>query len=182
MHRLIVAGVLVALGAAVATSWSGLTFVAQWQLLPVYLLWLTPVMIDVPLIVLTLARGALAKRQVSARWLLVFIVGLTLFSSSANFAHTVDASGFGSLPAYVGSAMNALAPWLILLMTEVLWLVTTRQKISAAAMKARLEATAARKRKGSKRAPRSTPTPTPPAVEQAEQPTLDLGPEYLGIR
>lgn len=45
MHRLIVAGVVVTLGAAIATSWNGLVFVGHWQLLPDGAHWLTPVMV-----------------------------------------------------------------------------------------------------------------------------------------
>lgn len=126
MHRLIVVGVITTLLAAVLTSWNGLTFVASWQLLPESLHWLTPVMVDVPLIVLTLARGALRKRGIRARGLLLGIAGLTVFSSTANALHTIAAAGLDSIPAIVGATTNALAPWLILAMTEVLWLVVTR--------------------------------------------------------
>ncbi|KQR90992.1 hypothetical protein ASF93_08735 [Microbacterium sp. Leaf347] len=126
MHRLIVAGVLVTLIAAVMTSWNGLAFVASWQELPESLRWLTPLMIDVPLVVLTCARGALRKRGVRARGMLAGIIALTAYSSLANLAHTVDLAGFSSVSAVVGGVTNALAPWLILAMTEVLWLVVTR--------------------------------------------------------
>lgn len=126
MHRLIVAGVLVTLVAAVLTSWNGLAFVASWQMLPEPFRWLTPVMIDVPLVVLTCARGALRKRGVRARGMLGGIIALTAYSSLANLAHTVDLAGFATVPAVVGGVTNALAPWLILAMTEVLWLVVTR--------------------------------------------------------
>ncbi len=126
MHRLIVVGVVITLGAAVATSWNGLMFVAGWQLLPEYMRWVTPVMIDVPLIVLTLARGALKKRGVRARGLFLGIVGLTLYSSAANFAHTVDGRAIADPGVVMGALTNALAPWLILSLTEVLWLVVTK--------------------------------------------------------
>lgn len=164
MHRAIVAGVIVSLAAAVATSWSGLTFIAGWQLLPLELRWLTPVMIDVPLIVLTLSRGALAKRGVEARWILVFIVGLTAFSSFANIAHTIDGAT-AELSVYVGAATNGLAPWLILLLTEVLWLVITKQKPSAAFLKAQAEARAARSKPK-----RRTRTTRPAPVERESEP------------
>jgi hypothetical protein len=159
MHRLIVAGVIAALGAAVVTSWSGLTYIAGWQLLPPYLLWVTPVMIDVPLIVLTLARGALGKRGLRSPWLIVLIIGLTLYSSLANFSHSATLGGLASLAAIIGAATNALAPWLILMMTEVLWLVTTRQK----------RPTAKAKRPVAKRSPR------------AKQPPADLAPALLEV-
>lgn len=128
VHRLIVLGVVVALLAAVVTSWTGLTWVGEQQLLPAELRWLTPVMIDVPLVVLTIARGALLKRGIPTRGLIIGIVALTVFSSAANAAHTITVAGFATLPALLGASTNALAPWLILAMTEVLWLVVTRQK------------------------------------------------------
>ena len=127
-HRFIVAGVAVTLLAAVATSWHGLVLVAAWQGLPEPMRWVTPVMIDVPLIVLTTARGALAKRGIRARGMLAMIAALTVFSSAANVAHTlVVAADLTSVPVWCGAITNGLAPWLILAMTEVLWLVLTRQ-------------------------------------------------------
>lgn len=143
MHRLIVWGVVVALVAAILTSWNGLVAVAVWQRLPEDLLWVTPVMVDVPLIVLTLARGALRKRGIRARGLLVGIIGLTVFSSAANALHTIAIAGFDSIPAVVGTATNALAPWLILAMTDVLWLVVTRP-IRVARPTGRMKASAKR--------------------------------------
>lgn len=128
VHRLIVAGVVIALLAAIATSWAGLMWVGEQQLLPAELRWLTPVMIDVPLVVLTVARGALMKRGIPTRGLIVGIVALTAFSSAANAAHTLTVAGFATLPALLGASTNALAPWLILAMTEVLWLVVTKQR------------------------------------------------------
>ena len=126
MHRLILVGVIATLLAAVFTSWNGLVFVAHAQLLTEGWLWLTPVMIDIPLIVLTLTRGALRKRGIRTRALLLGIVALTIFSSTANGLHTIAEAGFDSIPAVIGTLTNALSPWLILAMTEVLWLVVTR--------------------------------------------------------
>lgn len=126
MHRVVVFGVIITLAAAVITSWTGLLWVAEQQLLPPQLWWVTPVMIDVPLIVLTLARGALKKRGIEKRSLMVGIIGLTLFSSFANLLHTIAETGFGTIPAVLGALTNALAPWLIVAMTEVLWLVVTK--------------------------------------------------------
>ena len=126
MHRVVVFGVMVTLAAAVLTSWTGLLWVAEQQLLPSQLLWVTPVMIDVPLIVLTLARGALKKRGIEKKRLLVGIIALTLFSSVANLLHTIAETGFSTIPAVLGALTNALAPWLIVAMTEVLWLVVTK--------------------------------------------------------
>lgn len=166
MHRVIVAGVVVTLGAAIATSWNGLVFVGHWQLLPPEAHWLTPVMVDVPLIVLTLARGALRKRGIRAPGMLVGIVAMTSISSAANAAHTVALAGWGTLPAVVGTLMNALAPWLILAMTDVLWLVITKP------IKPRRRG--ATRRTGGTRRPRTT-TKVP-----ATQPDAQLTLEGLG--
>lgn len=157
MHWLIVAGVVVTLSAAIATSWNGLVFVGQWQLLPDGLHWLTPVMIDVPLVVLTLARGALRKRGIRAPGMLAGIVAMTTISSAANAAHTIALAGWQHMPGVVGTLMNALAPWLILAMTDVLWLVITKP------IKPR--------RKGTQR--RGTGTRRTRAAAAPSQPTLE---------
>lgn len=126
LHRFIVLGVLATLAAAVATSWNGLIFVADWQRLPAELRWLTPVMVDVPLVVLTFARGALRKRGIRTPGLAWGIVALTFYSSTANLLHTLDGADLHAASVWFGATTNALAPWLILSMTEVLWLVVTR--------------------------------------------------------
>lgn len=154
MHRLIVAGVIVTLLAAIATSWNGLEFIASLQLLPVPLHWLTPVMIDVPLVVLTLARGALKKRGIRTRGLLFGIFGLTFYSSVANFAHTMHDADLSDPGVWMGALTNALAPWLILSLTEVLWLVVTRP------IKPRVTPKGKAKPKRTPRAPRVTASPT----------------------
>ncbi|NHF62261.1 DUF2637 domain-containing protein [Microcella pacifica] len=166
-HRAIVAGVVLTLLAAVMTSWNGLIYVAEQQLLHERLLWLTPVMIDIPLIVLTLARGALRKRGIRARRLLVGILALTIFSSGANFLHTVAETGFDSIPAALGALTNALAPWLILAMTEVLWLVVTKPIRPPRPRAKQRRAPRARKRK-----PRPEPGPTLFDAEDQEEPDM----------
>lgn len=162
MHKLIVAGVVASLAAAVVTSWNGLAFIAEEQGLAPFT-FVTALMIDVPLIVLTLARGALTKRGIQSRWLMVFIIGLTSYSSLANWTHSLATRGIDTPATLQAAVTNALAPWLILLMTEVLWLVTTKQKPSPAVLRARAEAAAARAKPKAKRAPRAPRTA--PAVE-----------------
>lgn len=133
MHYLILVLVTLTGLAAVAVSWNGLIYVAEQQQLPSSLLWLTPVMVDIPLIALTLSRGALTKRGIPTAGILVGIFALTTYSSLANLAHTLAvvpapkdfASGLNTV---LGASANALAPWLILAMTEVAWLVLTQSK------------------------------------------------------
>jgi len=135
IHYLVLVGVIGALGAAIVTSWNGLLFVAHTQLLDQSIGWVTPVMIDVSLVVLAVARGALKARRVRARGIIWGIVGLTLYSSIANLLHTVseytdggaNPDGLWNYPALLGSATNALAPWVIFALTEVLWIVATKQ-------------------------------------------------------
>jgi len=168
MHRLIVVGVILTLGAAIATSWNGLVFVGRWQLLPDVLRWLTPVMIDVPLVVLTLARGALKKRGIRAPALLWGILGLTLYSSAANFIHTIHDADLADAGVWLGALTNALAPWLILSLTEVLWLVVTKP-IKPKPVKP-VKAT----RRAPARAPRAPRAPQPHADESLPDPLFAL--------
>lgn len=128
LYRLIVAGILATAAAAIVTSWNGLIYVAAWQQLVPGLRWVTPVMIDVAIVVFTLGDLAKKSRGESA---VLFIVGkysLTAISSAANFAHTVSISGLGDFQAVTGACLNTIAPPLILLTTEVLGALITRPK------------------------------------------------------
>jgi hypothetical protein len=128
LYRLIVLGVVVAAGAAVLTSWNGLVYVAAWQgLLPEWR-WITPVMIDVPIVVLTL--GALAKRSrgESPALFIILALGLTGVSAAANFLHTVADRGLDDYSDWGGATLNSIAPALVLLTTEVLGQLVTRPK------------------------------------------------------
>lgn len=159
-HRVIVVGVLLSLIAAIATSWNGLVFVGKTQLLP----WppTTAFMIDVPLVVLTLARGALRKRGIRARGLLWGILALTIYSSAANFLHTVSEAGFDTIAQRLGATSNALAPWLILVMTEVLWLVVTRP------IRPRAPRAKAKARRQRSTTPRAATAPAAPTLFEPE--------------
>ncbi len=128
LYWLIVAGIMATATAAIITSWNGLVYVAQWQQLAPEWRWVTPVMIDVAIVVFTL--GALAKRSRGESLLLFQIgaYGLTAISSTANFLHTVAIGGLSSFEDYTGAGLNALAPLLILLTTEVLGSLITRPK------------------------------------------------------
>jgi len=130
LYRFIALGVIAGALSAFATSWAGLLYVAGWQALSAEWQWLTPVMIDIPIVVLTL--GALAKRSrgENHRWFLSFAIFLTLLSSAANFAHTVAVRGLSDYTTWIGAILNALAPAFVLLTTEVLGSLVTRPAVS----------------------------------------------------
>lgn len=149
LYWLIVAGILATAAAAIITSWNGLIFVAEWQGLAWEWRWVTPVMIDVAIVVFTL--GSLAKKSRGEHvWLfLLGAYGLTAISSTANFLHTTALRGLDSYEDWTGALLNALAPLLILLTTEVLGALVTRPK------------RVARRRKVTKRPARRTATVAP---------------------
>jgi hypothetical protein len=126
LYRFIALGVIAGALAAFATSWAGLLYVAEWQALAPEWQWLTPVMIDIPIVVLSL--GALAKRSRGENqwWFLAFAIFLTLLSSVANFVHTVAVRGLNDYTDWTGALLNALAPAFVLLTTEVLGSLVTR--------------------------------------------------------
>lgn len=130
LYRFIAVGVIAGALSAFATSWAGLLYVAEWQALAPEWQWLTPVMIDIPIVVLTL--GALAKRSRGENhwWFLAFAIFLTLLSSAANFAHTVAVRGLTDYTDWIGAGLNALAPAFVLLTTEVLGSLVTRPVVS----------------------------------------------------
>jgi hypothetical protein len=130
LYRFIAVGVIAGALSAFATSWAGLLYVAEWQALSPEWTWLTPVMIDIPIVVLTL--GALAKRSRGENpfWFLSFGIFLTFLSSAANFAHTVSVRGLTDYTDWIGALLNALAPAFVLLTTEVLGSLVTRPTVS----------------------------------------------------
>ena len=130
LYRFIALGVIAGALAAFATSWAGLLYVAGWQALPTEWQWLTPVMIDIPIVVLSL--GALAKRSRGENqwWFLAFAIFLTLLSSAANFAHTVAVAGLVDYTNWIGALLNGLAPAFVLLTTEVLGSLVTRPTVT----------------------------------------------------
>lgn len=121
-------GVAVVAMAMIAVSWQGLTAVGAWLLLPPLLTFLVPMSIDVALIVLTLARFPRKTRGESTWILTVSAVGLACISAAANFFHvwedTPDAAP--ALQRYTGASLAALMPFLALLMTEVLGMLSTK--------------------------------------------------------
>lgn len=126
LYRFIALGVIAGALAAFATSWAGLLYVAQWQALPNEWQWLTPVMIDIPIVVLTLAALAKRSRGENHWWFLAFAVFLTTLSGVANFAHTAAVRGLTDYTGWIGALLNTFAPAFVLLTTEVLGSLVTR--------------------------------------------------------
>lgn len=128
MHIVTVIGVVIVFTAALLTSWQGLVWVAAQQQLAPEWRWITPIMIDVPIVVMTVA-GIVFRQRRDTTWLVnAGAVLLTAISSAANFLHTVSIAGLGTFEAWIGATINALAPWLVLLTTEVLGALITRPR------------------------------------------------------
>ena len=130
LYRFIALGVIAGALAAFATSWAGLLYVAQWQALPSEWQWLTPVMIDIPIVVLTLAALAKRSRGENHYWFLSFAIFLTALSGIANFAHTVAVRGLTDYTDWVGAGLNTFAPAFVLLTTEILGSLVTRPTVT----------------------------------------------------
>lgn len=126
LYRFISVGVIAGALAAFATSWAGLLYVAQWQALPAEWQWLTPVMIDIPIVVLTLAALAKRSRGENHWWFVSFAIFLTALSGVANFSHTADVRGLQDYTDWIGAILNTVAPAFVLLTTEVLGSLVTR--------------------------------------------------------
>lgn len=128
LYRAVNAGVIIAAAAAIGVSWSGLYAVGAWLLLEPTWAWLVPVMIDVPIVVMTL--GMLAKRsRGESLWLMsIAAYGLTAVSSAANFIHVAadERTDMTTVQGWLGSGVAGLAPMLVLLTTEVLGSLVTK--------------------------------------------------------
>lgn len=125
-----VAGTIAIALAAFTVSVTSLLAVAEWQRTPDVLHFLTPVMVDLPVVVFTTMTITFKYReQLAPKWfarILAFV--LTTFSSIANFLHTAEVGGLGTYEAWVGACFNAAAPWIVLCCTELLGHLITRPK------------------------------------------------------
>lgn len=154
LYHLSVWGTIFVAAAAVAISWNGLSAAAAWLLLPPHLTWLLPAALDVTIVVFTLATLARRSRGEGVALLLLGAYGLTAISAATNALHVwlesprdlttatnaanaanattptdlaaTDLAATATLEIYVGTALAALAPMLILLTTEVLGTIITK--------------------------------------------------------
>lgn len=128
LYHAVNVGVAVVALSMIAISWQGLSAVGAWLLLPPVLSFLVPMSIDVALIVLTLARFPRKTRGESTWILTVSAIVLACISAAANFFHVWEDTP-GAAPAlqrYTGASLAALMPFLALLMTEVLGMLSTK--------------------------------------------------------
>ncbi|MEV5068885.1 DUF2637 domain-containing protein [Microbacterium sp. LMI12-1-1.1] len=126
IYRAVNVGVLLSALAAVLISWNGLAYVGQWVLLPPFMTWLVPVMIDVPIVVFTLATLARRSRGESTFFLALAAYVLTATSAGANFLHVAAERPLNTIEGAVGASIAALAPMLVLLTTEALGTLITK--------------------------------------------------------
>ncbi|MDF2695264.1 MAG: hypothetical protein K0S65_3647 [Labilithrix sp.] len=173
IYRAVNLGVLISALAAVLISWNGLAYVGQWLLLPPHFTWLVPVMIDVPIVVFTLATLSRRSRGESI-WLLNFAAYLlTSISALANFLHVAAERPLNTIEGAVGSSLAALAPMLVLLTTEALGTLITkppsenspRSKMSRLANELKEAKSRAQKAEKALKAAENPPAPEPRIVE-----------------
>lgn len=151
IYRAVNAGVIIVALAAVMASWQGLVAVATW-FLPAAWTWVLPIALDVAIVVFTLGILPRKGRGESVWMLSLAAYALTAISAAANALHvileplpTVE----NDMQRYVGAALAALMPMLVLLTTEVLGMLITkptraeraREKLAAAKVEAELART-----------------------------------------
>jgi uncharacterized membrane protein YgcG len=122
-------GVGLVFASSVTISSFGLYAVGLAQGLPPEVAWVTPVMIDVAILVFTMA-AMIQKRRANAfaRVFASMGVGLaTLLSVALNFLHSYYAVGVETLQAATGTVVNTVAPMFIWVTTEMLVMLVTKQ-------------------------------------------------------
>lgn len=130
LHLVVQIGVIVIAIASFTISFTSLLDVARWQETPEVLHFLTPVMIDAPVVVLGAATIIFKHREQLAAMHLVRTgsVVATAYSSAANFLHTVSVRGLDTYEDWIGATFNASCPWWVLVCTEILGHLITRPK------------------------------------------------------
>jgi hypothetical protein len=114
----------------VVMSWSGQLYIAPWLRLPAELAWTVPLALDVPVATLALASLAMKSRGrvPAARWFTAIAIAFTVLSSAANFLYVYDHSHLADYRAWAGAIFKAFAPFITLVMTEVLGALVMRPK------------------------------------------------------
>lgn len=115
--------------ASVVISFFGLYAVGLAQGLPPHLAWFTPVMIDVAILVFTMA--ALIQKRRGNRFARFFastgVALATIMSVALNFSHSYYTIGIHDIKSATGTIVNAIAPVFIWVTTEMLVALVTKQ-------------------------------------------------------
>lgn len=114
----------------IVMSWSGQLYIAPWFRLAPEFAWTVPLALDVPVATLALASLAMKSRGRDgvSRWFVTIAIAFTILSSAANFLYVFDASHLHDYRAWAGTIGKAFAPFITLVMTEVLGALITRPK------------------------------------------------------
>jgi phage shock protein PspC (stress-responsive transcriptional regulator) len=136
VYRVIVVLVVCAGLSGVIMSWSGQLYVAGWFILPPALSWTVPVAFDVPIATLALASLAMKSRGRDgvAFWFTVIALTFTAMSSAANFLYVSSHTHLLDYQAWTGAVGKGAAPFITLVMSEVLGVLVTRPKREPSAM------------------------------------------------
>jgi hypothetical protein len=130
VYRTIIILVIATGLSGIIMSWSGQLYIAAWFYLPPVFSWTVPVAFDLPIATLALASLAMKSRgrDGAAKWFTAIAILFTVLSSAANFLYVADHSGLNDYQAWTGAVGKAFAPFITLIMTEVLGALITRPK------------------------------------------------------
>jgi len=187
VYRVIVVLVVAAGLSGVIMSWSGQLYVAAWFQLPLEFSWTVPVAFDIPIATLALSSLAMKSRgrEGTAFWFTVLAIVFTVMSSAANFLYVSSHSHLADYQAWTGAVGKAAAPFITLVMSEVLGALVTRpagERGLLAKRTAELKAVKtelAKLRKTPRPVPTVQPVPTPTAHRQPDVP-LETSFETVG--
>lgn len=181
-HVIAVTGTIIVALASFALSVFSQLAVAVWQQTPSYMHFLTPIMVDAPIVVFS--TGVIifkAREQPLPEWICrALALAMTTVASANNFLHTVEVGGLADYTAWIGACLNALAPWLVYACVEVLGALLVRPKPKNTPL-AKARAIAAERLVELKQLRKTVRAAAPKAVAtvdrpqlMVEQPTLDL--------
>lgn len=129
-HVIAVTGTIIVALASFALSVFSQLAVAVWQRTPETMRFLTPIMVDAPIVVFS--TGVIifkAREQPIPEWTCrALALAMTTIASANNFLHTVEVGGLADYTAWIGASLNALAPWLVYACVEVLGALLVRPK------------------------------------------------------
>ncbi len=130
VYRAIVVLVVATGLSGIVMSWSRQLYIAPWLRLQPEFAWTVPVALDGPVATLALASLAMKSRgrMWASQWFTVLALAFTVLSAAANFLYVYDHSHLADYRAWAGALGKAVAPFITLVMTEVLGALVTRPK------------------------------------------------------